>query len=119
MVEDGVWQAGHTVVTVPQDLDAKTSVLLQTPETRRSQTERKQAGSIRWARAGVFTLAMSSNLPKSLFSTATSSSGEHELASLVKPTMSAYKMLRKPPTTVSHTREAQKHAGVASTKLYI
>lgn len=59
-------------------------------------------------------MAMSSNLPKSLFSTATSSSGEHELASLVKPTMSAYKMLRTSQTTVIHTRVAQKQTVVAS-----
>lgn len=43
----------------------------------------------------VFTLAMSSNLPKSLLRTTTSSSGVQVLARLVKPTMSAYKMLKK------------------------
>lgn len=42
-----------------------------------------------------FTLAMSSNLPKSLLSTTTSSSGVQEPASFVKPTMSAYRMLHK------------------------
>lgn len=102
VVGDGVRQSRHTVVTVPQDLDAQTPVFLQTSTASHSQTGRKCIG------VGpvqvIFTLAMSSNLPKSLLSTATSSCGEHELASLVKPTMSAYKMLHK-----ENNRESQKH----------
>lgn len=44
------------------------------------------------------TFAIWSNLPKSSFSICTSSPGEQSLASLVKPTMSAYRMLQEEPT---------------------
>lgn len=44
MVGDGVRQSRHTVVTIPQDLNAKTSVFLQTPEARHSQTRQKRLG---------------------------------------------------------------------------
>lgn len=44
------------------------------------------------------TFAIWSNLPKSSFSICTSSPGEQSLANLVKPTMSAYRMLQEETT---------------------
>lgn len=50
------------------------------------------------------TFAIWSNLPKSSFSICTSSPGEQSLANLVKPTMSAYRMLQE-ETTSDSTRD--------------
>lgn len=44
VVGDGVWKSRHTVVTVAQDLNAKTSVFLQTPEAKHSRAGHKQHG---------------------------------------------------------------------------
>lgn len=58
---------------------------------------------------------MSSNLPKSLLSTATNSSGEQVLANFVNPTISAYKILhiqkrRRRSISQSHTMTQSKFA---------
>ena len=50
------------------------------------------------------TFAIWSNLPKSSLSVWTSSPGEQSLASLVKPTMSAYRMLPKSKTVKPFNR---------------
>ena len=111
---NGVRQTWHTIVAVSQDLYTKTTILLHVEQKHREggkggflnsdRTKKLYKKLIDGEMYGIFTLAMSSNRPKSLLRTATSSSGVQVLASFVKPTMSAYKMLPKPTQTDPNIR---------------
>lgn len=91
---DGIRKTRHAVITVAQDFNPQTAVLLQRARGKELSTwTQEKHRQQRWRRSSL-TLAMSSKRPKSLLRTATSSSGVQVLDRCVKPTISAYRILQ-------------------------